>query len=138
MTGFFSSNQQALVFSAGALHFIQLPALLLYKREGGGSPDSLTPLARDVQRAMTGGILLVVLGLGVLVMANAAALARGGPLAWSLCVFLAVFWAFRAAMQVAVFSKYFQNGWKGRVKYYGLLAVLLTKVGIYLSVAVIH
>ena len=137
MTWPFPPALQTFVFMAGALHFIQLPALLLYKKEGVGDASALSPMERDVKTAMTGGILLVVLGLGALVMANAGELVRGGRLACSLCFFLALFWSFRAAMQVTLFSKYFKNGWRGRVKYYGLLAILLTKVGIYLSAAFI-
>ena len=137
MTAPFPVTLQALLFMAGALHFIQLPALLLYKKEGVGDVSALSPMERDVKKAMTGGILLVVLGLGVVVMANAGTLAQGGRLARSLCFFLALFWSFRAAMQVAVFSKYFKNGLRGRVKYYGLLAILLTKTCIYLGAALI-
>jgi hypothetical protein len=97
-----------LVRVAGALHFVQVPGMLLTLRRLQLSDRLavLPALMRQMVLVMSGGIVLCVLGVGACVLLNAREVVAS-RLGWSLCCFGMVFWAYRSAIQLAVYSRSF-------------------------------
>ena len=90
---------------AGALHFIQLPSMVLARRILGWDREfaRLSPINRGIVAAIGGGILVCVVGLGLLVASSHGRL-LDSPVGVGLCVFLSVFWAYRGAVQLFVYG----------------------------------
>jgi hypothetical protein len=61
---------------------------------------------RQMVLVMAGGIVLCVLGTGACVLLNARDVVAS-RLGWSLCCFGMVFWAYRSAIQLALYSRSF-------------------------------
>ena len=123
-----------LVFFAGALHLLQVPAALVFApRMLNWREDfaKLQPMNRTIFRMLGGGILLASIGAGVVVLVAPAEVAGGGKLGTALCGYLALMWLHRAWIQVFVYSSLWPGGWLGRASYHGLLASLVAKTGIY-------
>lgn len=95
----------------GALHFVQLPAMVVARRvlDWRGELSRLGPINRRIVRVMGGGIMLCVLGLGALVLALHGQLLHSGA-GIGLCAFLGVFWAYRCAVQFLVYAELWPAG----------------------------
>lgn len=95
----------------GALHFVQLPAMFVARRvlDWGGELSRLAPINRRIVQVMGGGILLCVLGLGSLVLALHGQLLHS-PSGVGVCAFLALFWAYRCAVQFLVYAQLWPAG----------------------------
>lgn len=130
---------ERLVFWTGFLHLCQLPAMLFaprmldWKRELG----SLRPINRRIVQVIGGGIMLVVQGMGVVVMAAPGEIASGERLGNALACFLAVFWAYRAVVQIALYSNIWPANRIGRLSHWGLTALFTFQTGAYALVFVI-
>lgn len=123
-----------LILLAGVAHLgillasALVPRVLDWRRELAG----LHPLSRQLVWVHGAFIVLVIVGFGVLSIANASALAAGTPLARWFCGFVALFWAARLAVQFAVFdaSDHLTTPLL-RVGYHGLTAVFAALAGVY-------
>src|SRR5262249_2491199 len=95
------------VFLAGLLHFCQVPGMLFATRMLGWREDlaKLEPINRRIVHTVGLGVMIAVLGLGAVVMSAPGAVAGGSRLGIALATFLAIFWAFRAAMQLFVYAR---------------------------------
>jgi hypothetical protein len=63
-------------------------------------------------------------------------MAEGEPVARSLCIFIAVFWAIRLVVQFAVFdARPFLTNWFYKAGYHGLTVVFIGLVAIYTAAA---
>ena len=83
-------------------------------------------------------IVLVIIGFAALTLLHAGAMARGQPVARSLCVLIAIFWAARLFVQIAVFdARPFLNMWFYKVGYHTLTLIFLYLVLIYAWAAVL-
>jgi hypothetical protein len=91
---------------AGLLHFAQLPAMFIARRvlDWQGELARLAPINRRIIGVIGGGIVLVIIGLGLLVVALHGRLLQS-PAGVGLCVFLCVFWAYRGAVQLFVYAQ---------------------------------
>ncbi len=114
---------ERLVFSAGVLHFCQVPAMMFSPKMLGWEEDlaKLSPINRRIVLVMGGGIMLTVLGSGLVVAFNARRIAEGGPLARALALFLAALWIYRGFIQVAVYARIWPPGRFARASHYGLV-----------------
>lgn len=128
----------ALVGLAGWLHFCQVPAMMVAPRMLGWDEDlaRMQPINRRIFRVMATAIMLTVLGLGLVVGLSPAQVADGSRLGTSLAGFLAVFWTYRGAVQVLVYSRIWPQGILGILSHYGLTALFSFLAGVYWMVLV--
>jgi hypothetical protein len=97
-----------LIRAAGALHFMQVPGMLvtLWRLRLGEQLAGVPPLLRQMMLVMGGGIVLCVLGMGTCVTLGAEDVAST-RLGWYLCCFGAIFWGYRSAIQIALYARSF-------------------------------
>ncbi len=107
---------------AGLLHFVQVPAMLYAPRMLDWESDlsKISVINRRIVQVMGGAIMLTVLGTGLVVAVGSDDLAAGGTLATALCVFMCVFWTYRAAVQMFLYSRIWPQGALGRISHYAL------------------
>ena len=92
----------------------------------------LDPLSRQVVWVHGAFIVVVIIGFGALSVALPAELASGTPLARSVCLFIAIFWAARLAVQFFVFdAKPHLNNAFLKLGYHGLTVVFFYHVVVY-------
>jgi len=96
---------------AGLLHFSQVPAMLMLPRVLDWQTElaSLSVMNQRLIRVVVAGIMLCVLGLGAIVIAYPAQM-LSTRLGWALSLFLALFWACRAAAQFLVYARVWPQG----------------------------
>jgi hypothetical protein len=86
----------------------QVPRVLDWRRNLAG----LHPFLRKLFWVYGAFIVLVIIAFATLTFLHAGAMAAGEPVARSLCAFIAVFWAARLAVQLAVFdTRPFLTNW---------------------------
>lgn len=114
----------------GALHFVQLPAMVVARRvlDWRGELSRLAPINRRIVQVMGGGIMVCVIGLGTLVVVLHGQLLHNAA-GIGLCAFLAAFWAYRCAVQLFVYAELWPAGQRWTELGSRLLFVSLT--GIY-------
>ncbi len=119
---------------AGWLHFALLAAGASMSQVTGLGEHSgkLPPFLRQLFRVYFGYMAYIVASFGVLTLLNAADLARGGPLARNLCLFIGIFWAARLLIQFTVFDprEYITNG-RLRLGYHATTAAFVCLTGVY-------
>lgn len=77
-------------------------------------------------------IVYVIIGFALLTFRNAGAMAAGEPVARSLCLFIAIFWAVRLVVQFAVFdARPFLTTWFYKLGYHGLTVIFAALVVLY-------
>ncbi len=115
-------NLAWLIFIGGNLHFGILLASALVPKvlDWKGSLVRLDPLSRQLIWVHGAFIVLVIIAFGLLSVIFAHDLAAGTPLARGMCLFIALFWAARLAVQFFVFdarphltSAYLKVGYHG-------------------------
>jgi len=128
-----------LVFLAGCLHFLQIPALMFAPNMLNWKEDlaKLTIINRRIFQMIGLGIMLTTIGAGVVVVLAPAEIAGGSRLGTALCGYLSLVWAQRALIQVFLYAKVWPQGLWGRLSHYGLFANVLLKTGIYFMVFLI-
>ena len=131
-------NLPLLILIGGVLHFGVLiasacvPQVLDWKQ----SLAKLDPLSRQVVWVHGAFIVLVIIGFGALSVALPPELASGTPLARAVCLFVAVFWAARLAVQFFVFDAkpHLKNAFLS-LGYHGLTVVFTYFTVVYLIAA---
>lgn len=126
------------IFLTGLLHFCQVPAMLIAPRMLGWRDDlaKVTPINRRIIAVMGLGIVLTVLGLGVVVMVAAEEIAAGSLLGAALAAFLGIFWTYRGAVQVVLYSQVWPAHGPGRLSHYGLAVLFAVLALVYWGVFV--
>lgn len=123
-----------LIFVGGILHFGILLASAMVPRvlDWKGSLKKLDGLTRQLVWVHGAFIVLVIVGFGLLSILFAGDLAAGTPLARAVCLFIALFWAARLAVQWLVFdaTPYLRTGFL-KVGYHGLTVVFLYHAVVY-------
>jgi hypothetical protein len=127
-------NLAQLILIGGVLHFGILlasacvPQVLDWRQ----SLAKLDALSRQVVWVHGAFIVLVIIGFGAVSVALPAELASGTPLARALCLFIAIFWAARLAVQFFVFDAkpHLKNAFL-KVGYHGLTLVFLYHAVVY-------
>lgn len=129
----YSLTWSNVIFLTGLLHFCQIPAMLFAPVMLGWKEDlaKLSPINRAICCVMGGGIILTVLGLGVVVAVACDDIAGGNAAGIGLASFLAIFWAYRASIQIFLYSRIWPSGPIGRLSHYGLVALFTFQAGIY-------
>jgi hypothetical protein len=129
-----------IVLAAGLLHFCQVPAMVAAPRMLGWQQDleRLQPINRRIVKVIGLAIVIVVLGLGMVVASAPGELLNGGRLALGLTSFLAVFWLYRAVVQVTLYARIWPGGFLGRASFYGLSVLFFALAGMYLAAFVFN
>ena len=127
-------NLARLILVGGVLHFgiliasALVPRVLDWKVELG----KLALLSRQLIWVHGAFIVLVIVGFGSLAMIAPVELASGSTLARGVCLFVALFWAARLAVQFFVFdAKPFLTSGLLRLGYHGLTAVFLYQAVVF-------
>ena len=128
-----------LVLLAGSLHFCQLPAAFVAPNALNWKEElkRLSPLNGRIYIVIALAITFVGLGLGAVVLIGAGDIASGSRLGIALCLFLAIFWGYRAAVQVFLYSKIWIGGSFGWLTHHGLTALLVFMSGLYFLVGLL-
>lgn len=123
-----------MVFLAGALHFCQFPAAFVAPKALNWTEElkRLSPLNRRIYIVIALAIMWVGLGSGAVVIIGAGEIASGSRLGAALCLFLSVFWGYRAGVQIFIYSKIWMSGFFGWLIHHGLTALLVFMSGLYL------
>ncbi|MHB0956883.1 MAG: hypothetical protein ACYC6N_11900 [Pirellulaceae bacterium] len=123
-----------LIFVGGILHFGILLASAMVPRvlDWKGSLQKLDGLSRQLVWVHGAFIVLVIVGFGLLSILFAGDLVAGTPLARAVCLFIALFWAARLAVQWFVFdaTPYLRTRLL-KVGYHGLTALFLYHAVVY-------
>jgi hypothetical protein len=128
--------RQALLMTAGALHFLQIPSMRYLSRGGLRLSEELarlSPINQRIVRLFVAAVMLLLLGLG----ASAALHSRcwvTTPLGHFLTALLGVFWLGRALSQAWLFDAW-PRGAGNRSLYFALFALYAFLAGSYLLVA---
>ncbi len=127
-------NLALFILIGGVLHFGILiasacvPHVLDWKQ----SLARLDPLLRQLIWVHGAFIVLVIVGFGIFSVALSAELASGTPLARAICLFIAIFWAARLAVQFFVFdAKPFLRTAFLKIGYHGLTIVFFYLAIVY-------
>ena len=97
---------------------------------------SLHPFLRRLFWVYGVFIVMVIIAFATLTFLHADAMAAGEPVARSLCVFIALFWAVRLLVQFFVFdARPFLTNWFYKTGYHGLTVIFSALVLIYLLAA---
>ena len=106
----------------------QVPRVLDWRRNLAG----LHPFLRKLFWVYGAFIVLVIVAFATLTFLHAGAMGAGEPVARSLCVFIAVFWAARLVVQLAVFdTRPFLTNWFYKLGYHALTIIFAALVFIY-------
>jgi hypothetical protein len=106
----------------------QVPRVLDWRRNLAG----LNPFLRKLFWVYGAFIVLVIIAFVTLTFLHAGAMAAGEPVARSLCAFIAVFWAARLVVQLAVFdTRPFLTNWFYTLGYHALTVIFAALVCIY-------
>ena len=98
--------------------------------------ENLHPFIRRLFWVYGCFIVLIIIGFSLLTFANAGAMANGDPVARSLCLLIAIFWAARLVVQFAVFdARPFLTNWFYKTGYHMLTIVFALLVVIYAMAA---
>ena len=124
---------QNLVFLAGILHFCQVPAMMMAPKMLGWKEDlsKLQLINRRIVMVIGVAIVIVGVGTGILVASAAGEMVGGGRLATGLCLFLAVFWGYRGAVQFLLYFKIWGTDLLGRLSNYGLCLIFVFLTAVY-------
>lgn len=120
---------------AGAMHFFQIPGMLLLARRIivlGAEFRKLSSVSRRIVYVLAAAIVLTVLGLGALVIVTASELAEGSRLAVGMLMFLSVFWGFRAACQIW-YGGVWPRTLSARLMHGALLGLFFLKTALYVG-----
>jgi hypothetical protein len=128
-----------LVFLAGLLHFMQVPAVLVAPKMLNWQEElsKLLPINQLIFKMIGLGIMIMTLGSGLVVMMASEEVASGGKLGTALCGYLGCVWLFRLVVQLKVYAPLWPGGIFGRLSHYGIVANLSTKIGIYFYVCLL-
>lgn len=121
MSGFLHSRWPVFLFTAGALHFLHVGVTgIFFLPLKGGSAEC--PSGSKLIDSLRQGLALFVLGSGILVMAGARDIPRGGQLAVSVCVLLGLVFSYRLYVQLFQFTSYLRLG-ASRPAHWGIVLV---------------
>lgn len=105
-----------------------VPRLLDWRNNLAG----LNPFLRKLFWVYGIFIVLVIIGFATITLRHVDAMTVGEPLARSLCAFIAIFWALRLVVQIAVFdARPFLTTWFYKLGYHGLTLIFAFLLTIY-------
>jgi len=122
-----------LIFVAGIAHFCILiaSALVPIRLNWREEFRSLSPLHRQMYWVYGGYVVLSIVGFGLISVFNSQELAAGNWLARSFCLYVAVFWAIRVALQGVLNVEEHLTTWWLRLGYHGLTVPFLFFTVVY-------
>lgn len=123
-----------LVWTAGMLHFVQVPVMIVMSRllDWPAALAALCPANRAIVRTVMLAIVLVLTGLGVVVVVAPGGLCNGDPLGTALAAFLAALFGYRSYVQLGVYARHWPGGRAARALHRGLAGMFTLQAGVYL------
>ncbi|REK07173.1 MAG: hypothetical protein DWQ37_21735 [Planctomycetota bacterium] len=109
-----------------------VPVRLNWRREF----QALSPLHRQMYWVYGGYVVLSIVALGTITLTQSGELAAGGSLARAFCVYAAVFWGIRLALQAVLDVREHLTTWWLRAGYYALTVLFATFTVVFAWAAV--
>jgi hypothetical protein len=125
---------KTLLLFAGLLHFMILFASALVPRvlDWRSNLAKVDPFLRRLFWVYGVFIVITIIGMGILTLVNAGAMATGEPAARSLCWFIAFFWLARLAVQLFVFdATVYLTNWLLKTGYHCLTGLFIYLTAVY-------
>ncbi len=122
-----------LIVAAGIGQFAILiaSALVPLRLQWGAELQALSHLHRQMYWVYGGYIVLSIIAFAAISIFNAEELAGGSGLARGFCLYVAVFWGIRLALQAFLDVKEHLTAWWLKLGYHGLTALFLALTVIY-------
>ncbi len=122
-----------LIVAAGIGQFgiLIASALVPLRLQWGAELRSLSHLHRQMYWVYGGYIVLSIIAFAMISIFNATELAGGSGLARGFCLYVAVFWGIRLALQAFLDVKEHLTAWWLKLGYHGLTALFLALTVIY-------
>ena len=116
-----------LIFTAGLAHLLVLlaAAMVPFKLDWRGALGPLPPLHRQMYVVYGGYIILSIVAFAVISIVHAPQLAGGDGLARAVCLYMAVFWGVRLALQWVLAVKPYLTSTLDRLGYHALTMVFV-------------
>ncbi len=111
-----------LIFAGGIAHFCILiaSALVPFRLNWREELRSLSRLHRQMYWVYGGYVVLCIITFALISLIHSRELASGSGLARGVCLFVAVFWGVRVALQAVFEAKVHLTTWWLRLGYHGL------------------
>jgi hypothetical protein len=119
------------VAGAGQLCVLIASALVPVRLNWRNELRSLSRLHRQMYWVYGGYVVLSIVAFGLLTMLHARELASGSGLARGFCLYVAVFWGIRLALQGVFDVKEHLTAWWLKLGYYGLTVLFAYFTGVY-------
>ena len=122
-----------LIFAAGVgqLCILVASALVPIQLNWRTELASLSRLHRQMYWVYGGYVVLSIVAFALISLANSRELASGGGLARGFCLYVAVFWGIRVALQLVFDVKEHLKTWWLRTGYHGLMVVFVYLTVVY-------
>ena len=122
-----------LIFAAGIGQFgiLVASALVPMRLQWGTELQALSRLHRQMYWVYGGYIVLSIIAFATISIFNAKELAEGSGLARGFCLYVAVFWGIRLALQAVLDVKEHLTAWWLKLGYHGLSALFLGLTVVY-------
>ncbi len=122
-----------LIFVGGLAHLCILiaSALVPFRLNWRAELGSLSRLHRQMYWVYGGYVVLNIIAFALLSLWHSQELARGSGLARGVCLFIAVFWGLRVALQAVFDVKSHLTTWWLRLGYHGLTVLFVCFTVLY-------
>ena len=122
-----------LIFAAGIgqLAILIASAMVPFRLHWRTELESLSRLHRQMYWVYGGYIVLSIIAFAMISIVNATELASGSGLARGFCLYVAVFWGIRLALQAHLDVRRYLTAWWLKLGYHGLTALFLGLTVIY-------
>jgi hypothetical protein len=125
-----------LAAGVGQLSVLVASALVPFRLDWRHELASLSKLHRQMYWVYGGYVVLSIIAFGLISIFHSAELANGSALARSLCLYIAVFWAIRLALQGVFDVKAYLSVWWLKLGYRSLTVLFTAFTVIYAWTAV--
>jgi hypothetical protein len=123
--------QQIFVGGIAQLCVLIASAIVPFRLNWRAEFEFLPRLHRQMYWVYGGYIVLSIVAFGLISLFNAEVLAGGSRLARCFCLYVALFWGIRSALQAVLDVKAHLTAWWLKVGYHGLTALFLYFTVIY-------
>jgi uncharacterized membrane protein YhaH (DUF805 family) len=120
-----------LIAGAGQLSVLVASSLVPLRLNWKEAFRPLPRLHRQMYWVYGGYVVLSIIAFGLLSLTNADELAAGGSLARGVCLYVAVFWGIRLALQGVLEAKPFLTTWWLALGYHGLSVLFAFFTAVY-------
>lgn len=124
-------SQLVVVGGVGQMCVLIASALVPFQLDWRTELRSLRRLHRQMYWVYGGYVVLSIIAFGLISVLNSRELASGSGLARGFCLYVAVFWGVRVALQVVFDVKEHLSTWWLRLGYHGLTVLFVSFTVLY-------